>query len=398
MRAGLGAVLLILTVSLGGSATAQHHGPTPTPPVPKQPTAPVQQQLQQKQIERNLPDGFARPTVAVPDKSGTQTKPMPPLWPDKYHPRGTAVFALTELMKQQPVGERPIEEFSVTARNGGFIVSRTYIGALGDRWIWNDWVPASNLGIAYPADAEGWSASWSNPGGKQPWPYDDHGHGGVGPGDVKLESTLPKPAEPVRKQEDYSHIPADEIPHDLREGLGLNLPANDPAAVELSRGLAQRDAERAAETQKLAHQIAEIGMEAGIFAVSTVFPVAGAIIGGSRGFANAYLKALEEGASETEAMMRGFGAAGVNVSINLTGGKLADAIKNNPLLAQSLGPLTQRVKNLVALNVDAAVNFGGNLAENAIYALGEIAGGEPRPDAWRYEDPFPPGQQYNLEM
>lgn len=96
--------------------------------------------------------------------------------------------------------------------------------------------------------------------------------------------------------------------------------------------------------------------------------------------------------------MRGFGAAGVNVSINLTGGKLADAIKNNPLLAQSLGPLTQRVKNLVALNVDAASNLLGNFAENAVYALGEIAGGEPRADAWRYEDPYPPGQQYNLEM
>lgn len=283
MRAGRGAILLVLTVGLAGSAMAQHHGPTPTPPVPKQPTAPVQQQLQQKQIERNLPDGFARPTVAIPDKSGTQTKPMPPLWPDKYHPRGTAVHALTELMKQQPAGERPIDEFSVTAKNGGFIVTRTYTGALGDRWIWEEWVPASALGIAYPADAEGWSASWDSSGGKRPWPYDDHGQGGIGPDDVKLESTLPKPAEPARKQEDYSHIPADEIPHDLREGLGLNLPADDPAAIELSRGLAMRDAERAAETQKLAHQIAEIGMEAGIFAVSTVFPVAGAIIGGSRG-------------------------------------------------------------------------------------------------------------------
>ncbi|MBX3497275.1 MAG: hypothetical protein KF769_13630 [Parvibaculum sp.] len=396
MRVGLGAVLLVLTAGLTGSALAQHHGPTPTPPVPKQPTAPVQQQLQQKQIERNLPDGFARPTVAVPQQPAPATSAMPPLWPTGYHERGTAVQALNELMKQQSGDTKPTY-LSVTATNGAFLVTKKYTAPAGDRWEITFWVSAGELGIDYPQNAEGWSAEWDNSSGKLGWPYDDAGRG-VGTLDLTVDQPRSEPArEPVRPQEDFSHIPVDEIPHDLREGLGLNLPAHDQAAIDYSKGLAMRDEERAAQTRDLAHQIANIGLEAGIFVTSTALPVAGAIIGGGRGFANAYLAALEGGASESEALMRGFGAAGVNVAINLTGGKLAEALKSNPLLAQSIGQLTERARALVALNIDAASNLIGNFAESGLYALGEIAG-EPRPDAWRYEQPFPPGQQYQLEQ
>ena len=403
MRAGRGILLLVVTAGLAGSALAQHHGPIPAPPVPKQPTAPVQQQLQQKQIERSRPDGFARPTVASPEVRQERTgRGMPPLWPAGYHERGTAVHALNELMKQQTGDTKPTY-LSVTATNGAFLATKKYTGALGDKWEVTYWVSPGDLGIDYPQNADGWSAEWDNSSGKLGWPYDDAGRG-VGTLDLTVEQPQPPAPEPVREpvrkpvrqQEDYSHLPPEEIPLNLREHLGLELPAHDPAAVDYSKGLAMRDEERAAATRNLAHGIANIGLEAGIFIGSTAFPVAGAILGGSRGFFNAYIAALESGATETEAMLRGFGAAGVNVSINLTGGKLAEALKSNPLLAQSLGQMTQRVKVLVAMNIDAASNLIGNFAESGLYALGEIAG-EPRPDAWRYEQPFPPGQQYQLE-
>lgn len=408
--AAIGGILAFAAVAYADSASMDtdgntdlaqhHHGPTIKPPAPQPQPPAIQQQLQQQQIQKNLPDGFARPTPPPPGvPRDPVARAMPPLWPVGFHERGTAVHALNELMKQQTGDTKPTY-LSVTATNGAFLVTKKYTGSLGDRWELNYWVSAGELGIDYPANANGWSAEWDNSNGKLGWPYDDAGRG-AGTLDLTVDQPRPEPErpgrEPARQPEDYSHIPPEDIPQDLRDQLGLDLPAHDPAAIGHSKGLAMRDEERAAHTRKLAHEIANIGLEAGIFVTSTALPVAGAIIGGGRGFVNAYLAALEGGASETEAMMRGLGAAGVNVAVNFTGGKLADALKGNPVLAQSLGKLTERAKALVALNIDAASNLIGNFAENGLYAMGEIMGAE-REDAWRYEYSFPPGQQYQLEQ
>lgn len=380
MRLGRGALLLVLTTGLAGSALAQHHGPTPPPPVPKQPSVPVQQHLQQKQIEEKRPPGGA--IAPPPRETETTTRVMPPLWPSNPHERGTAIHALNEMLKLEAGKGNKVDYLSVTATNGSFLVTKKYSDERGNTYEMTYWVAPDTIGLSYPDNANGWSADWDSHGGKNELPY-SHADQTAG----KTTTTT--------DTRDYSRRPQD-IPPELREQLGLDLPAHDPAAIDHSKGLAMRDEERAAHTRELAHQIANIGLEAGIFVTSTALPVAGAIIGGGRGFANAYLAALEGGASESEALMRGFGAAGVNVAVNLTGGKLADALKSNPLLAQSIGQMTARAKALVALNIDAATNLIGNFAENGLYAMGEIMGGQ-REDAWRYEYSYPPGEQYNLE-